>query len=68
MFVNVPLAKENHMIKFRFKVGRGKNRLYLLKESDSAVTFYVGLHFESNNVAILINNLPRKQTQNRLKM
>ena len=68
MFVNVPLAKENHMIKFRFKVGRGKNRLYLLKESDTAVTFHVGLHFESNNVAILINNLPQKQTQNGLKM
>lgn len=37
-------------------------------ESDSVVMFHIGLHFESNNVAIFINNLPQKQTQNGLKM
>lgn len=26
MFVNVPLAKENHMVKFRFKVGQGEKQ------------------------------------------
>lgn len=69
MFVNVPLAKESHMVKSSgSRWVRGKNRLYLLMESDSAVTFHIGLHFELNNVAIFINNLPQKQTQNGLKM
>lgn len=68
MFVNVPLAKESHMVKSSgSRWVRGKNRLYLLMESDSAVTFHIGLHFELNNVAIFINNLPQKTNSEWIK-
>ena len=60
MFSNVPLAKDNHMVKSRFKVGQGRSRLYLLKERNSKVTFDTGLHLERNNMIIFINNITEK--------
>ena len=58
MFANVPSAKENHMVKSRFKVAQGRNRLYLLMERKSKVTLHTDLHFGRNILVVFINNLP----------
>ena len=40
MFANVPLAKDNHMVKSRFMAGQDRNKLYLLLERNSRVTLH----------------------------
>ena len=40
MFANVPLAKDNHMVKSRFMVGQDRNKLPLIREEQQSHTAY----------------------------